>query len=135
MAAVDAMLSHLLGHRDIVLASRNVYGGTYQLMHDWFAKKSNLDVSVNFFDGYSAEDFQRALDKVTAANKDRLAEGRHIYVYIESPCNPHGYVLDVPAIAKLAHSKGLTVICDSTVGTPFLHRPLQRADAMDARTS
>ncbi|MDX2016452.1 MAG: aminotransferase class I/II-fold pyridoxal phosphate-dependent enzyme [Planctomycetota bacterium] len=131
MAAVDAMLSHLLGHRDIVLASRNVYGGTYQLMHDWFAKKSNLDVSVNFFDGYSAEDFQRALDKVTAANKDRLAEGRHIYVYIESPCNPHGYVLDVPAIAKLAHGKGLTVICDSTVGTPFLHRPLQRADAME----
>ena len=42
MAAVDAVLSHLVGYRDVVLASRNVYGGTYQLMHDWYGKKSNL---------------------------------------------------------------------------------------------
>jgi O-acetylhomoserine/O-acetylserine sulfhydrylase-like pyridoxal-dependent enzyme len=131
MAAVDAMLSHLVGHRDIVLASRNVYGGTYQLMHDWYAKKSNLDVSVNFFDGYEVKDFLAALDKVTAANADRLREGRQVYVYIESPCNPHGYVLDVPAICKAAHQRGLTVICDSTVGTPFLHRPLQRKDILE----
>lgn len=131
MAAVDAILSHLVGHRDIVLASRNVYGGTYQLMHDWYAKKSNLDVSVNFFDGYEVKDFLAALDKVTAANADRLREGRQVYVYIESPCNPHGYVLDVPAICKAAHQRGLTVICDSTVGTPFLHRPLQRKDILE----
>jgi O-acetylhomoserine/O-acetylserine sulfhydrylase-like pyridoxal-dependent enzyme len=128
MAAVDAMLSHLVGYRDIVLASRNVYGGTYQLMHDWFGKTSNLDVSVNFFDGCTAHDFLRALDLVKQKNRDRLEDGRQIYVYVESPCNPHGYVLDVPAICKAAHERGLTVICDSTVGTPFLHRPLQRQD-------
>ena len=131
MAAVDATLSHLVGHRDIILASRNVYGGVYQLMHDWYAKKSNLDVSVNFFDGFTVEAFLAALEKVQRENKDRLEAGRHIYVYIESPCNPHGYVLDVPGICKEAHKRGLNVICDSTVGTPFLHRPLQKKDPME----
>ncbi len=131
MAAVDAILSHLVGYQDIILASRNVYGGTYQLMHDWYGKKSNLDVCVNFFDGYTGADFVKALDAVQAKNADRLAAGRHVYVYIESPCNPHGYAMDVPEICKEAHKRGLTVICDSTVGTPFLHRPLQRADMLE----
>ncbi len=131
MAAVDAILSHLVGYRDIILASRNVYGGVYQLMHDWYGKKSNLDVSVNFFDGYTAEDFVNALDKVQKDNADRLKDGRRIYVYLESPCNPHGYVLDVPAMCKEAHKRGLDVICDSTVGTPILHRPLQKKDILE----
>ena len=131
MAAVDGILSHLIGYQDIILTSRNVYGGTYQLMHDWYGKKSNLDVSVNFFDGYSVEAFEKALAKVEAENADRIKAGRHVYVYIESPCNPHGYVLDVPGICKSAHKRGLNVICDSTVGTPFLHRPLQKADLLE----
>ena len=45
-----------------------------------------------------------------------------------SPCNPHGYVLDVPAICRAAHASGLTVICDATVGTPFLQPVLRRDD-------
>jgi O-acetylhomoserine (thiol)-lyase len=131
MAGIDAILSHLLGYRDIVLSSRNVYGGTYQLMHDWLAKPSNLDISVNFFDGYETKDFIKALDKVKKENADRIKEGRHVYLYLESPCNPHGYCLDVPAICKEAHKRGMTVLCDSTVGTPFLHRPLRRKDPME----
>lgn len=131
MAAIDAILSHLVGYRDIILASRNVYGGTYQLMHDWLAKPSNLDISVNFFDGYEVKDFIKALEKVQKENADRIKEGRQVYVYIESPCNPHGYCLDVPAICKEAHKRGLTVLCDSTVGTPFLHRPLRKKDPME----
>lgn len=131
MAAVDGVLSHLLGYQDIVLTSRNVYGGTYQLLHDWFAKPSNLDIGVHFFDGFTAEAFGAALDAVSERYKDRLDAGRQIYVFLESPCNPHGYVLDVPAICKMAHERRLTVICDSTVGTPFLHRPLRRRDPME----
>lgn len=131
MAAVDAILSHLVGYQDVILASRNVYGGVYQLMKDWFGKKSNLDVAVQFFDGYTAADFVKAFDAVKAKHADRLAQGRHVYVYLESPCNPHGYVLDVPAICAEAHQRGLTVICDSTVGTPFLHRPLQRTAELE----
>ncbi len=128
MAAIDGALSHLVGYEDVVLASRNVYGGTYQLLHDWYAKKSNLDVGVEFFDGATAEDFHRALTATKKKYAARLARGREIYVLLESPCNPHGVFLDVPAICRAAHTEKLTVMLDATVGTPFLVRPLQRAD-------
>lgn len=128
MSAIDGVLSHVVGYRDIVLASRNVYGGTYQLLHDWFAKPSNLDVAVSFFDGCDAADFETALAQVRAAHADRLADGRRIYVFLESPCNPHGTFLDVPAICAAAHAAGLTVLLDSTVATPFLARPLRHPD-------
>jgi O-acetylhomoserine (thiol)-lyase len=49
-------------------------------------------------------------------------------VYMESPCNPHGYVLDVAGISKESHKYGHTVMLDSTLATPILHQPLQRAD-------
>jgi O-acetylhomoserine/O-acetylserine sulfhydrylase-like pyridoxal-dependent enzyme len=126
MAAIDGTLSHLVGYQDIILSSRNIYGGAFQLLHDWFRKPSNLDVAVHFFDGCEAADFRAALAKVKEQRRDRLAAGKQIYVYIESPCNPHGYVLDVPAICQVAHDEGLTVILDSTVATPFLCQPLQR---------
>src|SRR5439155_26426538 len=58
----------------------------------------------------------------------RLAAGRRAYVYLESPCNPHGDILDVPGICREAHRLVLRVILDATVGTPFLVRPLQRDD-------
>jgi cystathionine beta-lyase/cystathionine gamma-synthase len=128
MAAIDGILSHLLGHRDIVVANRNVYGGTYQLLHDWYGKGSNLDVAVEWFDGFEAADFLEALNRATAAHEGRLTEGRQIYVYVESPCNPHGYVLDVPSICSEAHARGLTVIVDSTIATPILQRLLQHSD-------
>ena len=128
MAAIDTTLAHLLGSRDIVLSSRNVYGGTYQLLHDWYGKKANLDVAVEWFDGEDVAAFATRLEAVTARHADRLREGRNIFVYLESPCNPHGSVLDVPGICRLAHQRGLTVICDATIGTPFLQPTLRRAD-------
>ena len=131
MAAIDATLANLVGYEDVVLASRNVYGGTYQLLHDWYAKKSNLAVAVEWFDGFTVEDFGRALEDVRVRHRDRLARGRRIYVFLESPCNPHGYVLDVPAICRAAHVLGLTVICDATVGTPILQPVLRREDAIE----
>jgi O-acetylhomoserine (thiol)-lyase len=132
MAAIDNTLSHLLGYQDIVLSSRNIYGGAYQLLHDWYGKRSNLDVKVTWFDGYTSDDFAKALAKVRKDNGDRIAAGKQVYVYLESPCNPHGHVLDVAGICRLAHGSGITVICDSTVGTPFLH-PVLRRDSPEER--
>ena len=126
MAAIDATLSHLVGYQDIILSSRNIYGGAFQLLHDWFRKPSNLDVAVCLFDGCAEADFRRALERTRADQRARLEAGRHIYVYLESPCNPHGYVLDVPAICRAAHEEGLTVLLDSTIATPFLSHPLRR---------
>jgi O-acetylhomoserine/O-acetylserine sulfhydrylase-like pyridoxal-dependent enzyme len=128
MGAIDGILSHLVGYQDVILSSRNIYGGAYQLIHDWFGKRSNLDVGVVFFDGDTADDFKKALAATRKKYADRLKAGRRIYIYLESPCNPHGVFLDVPAICRAAHAENLSVIVDSTVGTPFLVRPLQHPD-------
>ncbi len=128
MAAIDSTLAHLLGRDDVLIASRNIYGGAHQLIHDWFAKPGNLEIAVETFSGYNQADFQRCWEDVQQRYADRLQGGRRAYVYLESPCNPHGYVLDVPGICRMAHEAGLRVILDATVGTPFLTRPLQRED-------
>ncbi len=131
MSAIDATLSHVLGHEDILIASQNIYGGAHQLIHDWFAKPSNLNIAVKQFAGEESSAFVEALAKVKVDYADRLAVGKQIYLYIESPCNPHGYVLDVPELCRLAHESGVRVILDATVGTPFLVQPLQRQDPVE----
>ena len=131
MAAIDSTLANLVGYQDIVLSSRNVYGGTYQLLHDWYGKQSNLDVTVCWFDGFTVEAFGAALEATKRDCAALLAQGRHIYVFLESPCNPHGHVLDVPGICRVAHESGITVICDSTVGTPVLQPVLRHPDPMN----
>ncbi len=126
MAAIDATLSHLLGRDDVLITSRNICGGAHQLIHDWYAKESNLAIAVETFDGYHCDDFQRCLEECREKYAERLDAGRQIYLYLESPCNPHGYVLDVPTICRAAHESDVRVMLDGTVATPFLNRPLTR---------
>lgn len=128
MAAIDAVLAHLLGHGDVLLVSRNIYGGAHQLIHDWYGKSANLDIAVESFAGYDADAFDQCWQQVRQRHADRFARSLNAYLYLESPCNPHGYVLDLPAICRRAHEAGLRVILDATVGTPFLVKPLQRDD-------
>lgn len=134
MAAIDAALAHVLGQGDVLITSRHIYGGAHQLIHDWYAKPANLGVAVETFDGETAEAFAGALDRIARKHADRLSQKasdgtpREAYVYLESPCNPHGYVLDVPGICRHAHDRGLRVLLDATIATPFLARPLQRSD-------
>lgn len=128
MAAIDGVLAHVLGRDDVLITSRHIYGGAHQLIHDWYAKSSNLDIGVVSFDGYGVDEFLAGYDRAKSQYADRFAAGRKAYVYLESPCNPHGYVLDVPGICRAAHERGLRVLLDATVGTPFLFRPLQRAE-------
>lgn len=131
MAAIDGVLAHVLGRDDVLITSRNIYGGAHQLIHDWYAKSGNLAVAVETFDGEDAASFLECCEHVARKHADRLANQRHVYVYLESPCNPHGYVLDVPGICRAAHERGMRVVLDATVGTPFLVKPLQRADAAE----
>ena len=127
MAAIDAMLSNVLGHGDVLIVSRNVYGGVYQLLHDYFARKNRMDIQIEWFDGYDAETFETFMKEVKLKHAQRL-QGHDLHVYIESPCNPHGYVLDVAGICKIAHQDNHVVMLDSTLATPVLHQPLQRSD-------
>lgn len=133
MAAIDAVLSHVLGRDDVLITSRNIYGGAHQLINDWFAKPSNLDIGVVTFDGYGADDFLAALRRAQEKYADRFSVGRKAYLYLESPCNPHGYVLDLPTICAAAHRAGLRVVLDATVGTPFLVQPLQHGSCGTSR--
>jgi O-acetylhomoserine/O-acetylserine sulfhydrylase-like pyridoxal-dependent enzyme len=128
MAAIDALLSNILSHGDVLIVSRNVYGGVYQLLHDYFARENRLDVQLEWFDGYTAQEFSHFLQHTKAKHTDRLETGKALHVYMESPCNPHGYVLDVAGISKIAHASGHVVMLDATLATPILHQPLQRID-------
>lgn len=128
MAAIDTLLGHLLGQGDIVLVSRNVYGGTWQLLHDFYGDTRRLGAHIEWFDAYEQKDFVAAADGIRSKYQQEIEDGAQVFVYIESPCNPHGFVLDVPAMSRESHERGWTVIHDSTVATPFLDKPLQRED-------
>lgn len=128
MAAIDDLLAHLLRREDIVITSRNIYGGTHQLLHDFYAREEKFGAKLEWFDGYTAEEFVPFLKETQRKHQQALELGRKILIFIESPCNPHGYVLDVPGISRVAHQHGHTVILDATIATPFLYKPLQRPE-------
>ncbi len=126
MAAIDAILSNQLKRNDVLIVSRNIYGGSHQLLHDYFARENRLNIQLEWFDGYSGEAFEDFLKKATQRHQSQLDAGSKLHVYLESPCNPHGYMLDVPAICDIAHQYHHTVMLDSTLATPILNKPLQR---------
>ncbi|WP_062268533.1 trans-sulfuration enzyme family protein [Endozoicomonas arenosclerae] len=128
MAAIDALLANQLRHGDILLSSRNVYGGTFQLMQDFYARPDRMAVKLEWFDGFCGEAFSEKLKQVEKKYQQALTEGKKILVYLESPCNPHGNVIDVANICQQSHEKGYLVALDSTLATPFLHRPLRNKD-------
>ena len=79
----------------------------HQLIHDWYAKPGNLAIAVETFDGCEAGDF---LACWRAGPKRRMPIGWPPDAGRMStwnrPCNPHGYVLDVPGICRAAHGRG-----------------------------
>ncbi len=127
MAAIDGVLSNILRHGDVLIVSRNVYGGVHQLLVDYFAQKERMDIQLEWFDGYTGEEFEAFFNQVGKRHASRLVNHK-LHIYIESPCNPHGFVLDVPKICKIAHEHECDVVLDSTLATPFLNKPLQRED-------
>src|SRR5438094_4547090 len=79
MAAIDAALSHLLGRDDILITSRNIYGGAYQLIHDWFAKPANLEIAVETFDGCDERGFLECWNRAKTKHASRLGAGHKAY--------------------------------------------------------
>jgi O-acetylhomoserine (thiol)-lyase len=95
---------------DHIVSSASLYGGTYNLFHYTLPK---LGISVDFVDPADPENFRRALTPRT-----RL-------VYAEIMGNPKNDVLDVEAVAGVAHGAGLPLVIDNTVATPYLCRPIE----------
>jgi cystathionine gamma-lyase len=108
LAATDAVL-HLLSAGDHVLASDDVYGGTFRLMDKVFRRHG---ISFDAVDMTDPGNVARALRPTT-----RL-------VWIESPTNPMLKLADLAGIAEIARAHGARTVVDNTFATPCFQRPL-----------
>ena len=110
MAAIDTILK-LLDPGDHVLASNDVYGGTFRLFDKQY-RKYGMDFSyVELTD----------LDAVKAGLNEHTR-----FVWIETPTNPRLKVVDIAAVTEIAHAHNpaIRVVVDNTFATPYLHQPL-----------
>jgi O-acetylhomoserine (thiol)-lyase len=100
----------MLSPGDEFVASRNLYGGSLTQFGLSFKK---LGWTCHFVDPTDPENFRRAMtDKCKA-------------IFIESLANPGGVVVDIEAVAKVAHDFGVPLVVDNTLATPYLCRPFE----------
>ncbi len=93
---------------DEVISSAALYGGTYTLFNSSLRR---LGIDVKFVDANDPENFRKAITPKTKA------------IYAETLGNPKLDVLDIEAVATIAHEAGVPLIIDNTVATPYLCRP------------
>ena len=110
MAATSTLLE-LLDSGDHVIAMDDIYGGTYRLFERVRRRSANLDFS--FVDLTDLAAFEAAIQPGTKL------------VWIETPTNPMLKIVDIQAVAAIAHKHGLRVVVDNTFASPILQRPLQ----------
>jgi cystathionine gamma-lyase len=108
--AAAATLMHMLDSGAHVVCADDVYGGTYRLFDKVFERSG---ISFSFVDLTEPSALRNAIRPETKA------------VWLETPTNPLLKVIDLAAIAEVAHERGLVVICDNTFMTPVLQRPLE----------
>lgn len=109
MAAQFITMMTLLEPGDEVVASAHLYGGTVTQFTHTFKK---LSVKVHFVDPTNLDNWAAAITPKTRA------------LYGETIGNPKGSILDLSALADLAHSKRIPLIIDNTFATPYLCRPM-----------
>jgi len=108
-AAQFLVFATLMEQGDEFLASRNLYGGSLTQFGQSFKK---LGWTCHFVDPADPENFRRALTPRCKA------------IFVESLANPGGVIVDLEAVAKIAHEAGRPLIVDNTLATPFLCRPI-----------
>jgi O-acetylhomoserine (thiol)-lyase len=110
-AAQHLTLFSLLEAGDEFVSSRSLYGGSYQQFDVSFRR---VGLNARFVDGGDLDQWQAAVTPKTKA------------FYAEMIGNPRGDVIDVEALAALAHQNGVPLIVDNTFASPYLCRPLER---------
>ncbi|SHJ81373.1 O-acetylhomoserine aminocarboxypropyltransferase/cysteine synthase family protein [Hespellia stercorisuis] len=108
-AAVTYTIENLAQSGDHIVAAKNIYGGTYNLLAHTLPQ---YGVSTSFVEP-NAEAFEAAVQENTKA------------LYIETLGNPNSDVVDIEAIAKVAHAHKIPLVVDSTFATPYLVRPIE----------
>jgi len=109
-SAIYVSIFNICGAGGHIVSSNSLYGGTVTLFSQTFRK---LGIEVTFVDPKKPDNFAKAIRPNT-----RL-------VYIETIGNPKNDILQYDKIAQVAHKHGLPVICDNTVATPILFRPIE----------
>jgi len=109
-AALHLALATLAGAGDHVVASRNLYGGSHNLLKLTLPR---FGITTTFVDPRDPAAFEAAIRPETKA------------VFAETLGNPGLEVLDVAAVAEVAHDNGLPLVVDSTFATPYLLQPIE----------
>ncbi len=109
-SAIYVSIFNICGAGGHIVSSSSLYGGTITLFSQTFRK---LGIEVTFVDPKKPENFEKAIKDNT-----RL-------IYIETIGNPKNDILQYDKIADIAHKNGMPVICDNTVATPILFRPIE----------
>jgi O-acetylhomoserine (thiol)-lyase len=109
-AAQFLIFATMMEPGDEFLASRNLYGGSLTQFGLSFKK---LGWTCHFVDPIDPENFRRALTPRCKA------------IFLESLANPGGIIVDLEAVAKVAHDAGIPLIVDNTLATPYLCRPFE----------
>lgn len=110
MAAIHAALVSLLSAGDHVVATRAIYGGTYQLLSRVLAR---LGVTTTFVDATDAAAVEEAIGPRTRV------------LHLETITNPTMAVADLADLVERAHRRGVVVIVDNTFASPYLCRPFE----------
>lgn len=109
-AAISYVFSALAKSGEHIVASKTIYGGTYNLLAHTLPLTSQITTT---FVEPEPEAFEAAIQENTKA------------VFVETLGNPNSNVIDIEAVAAVAHRHGIPLVIDSTFATPFLIRPIE----------
>ena len=109
-AALSYTFQNLAQNGDHIVAANNIYGGTYNYLEHTFPE---YGVKTTFVDPSDLKSIEDAIQENTKA------------VFIETLGNPNSDVVDIEAIAKIAHENKIPLVIDNTFGTPYLIRPIE----------
>lgn len=109
-AAVTYAIQNIARAGDHIVSAKTIYGGTYNLFANTL---SDFGIETTFIDSDDIINFKKAISPNTKA------------IFIETLGNPNSSIIDVDAVAKIAHDNGIPLIVDNTFATPYLFRPIE----------
>ncbi len=109
-AAITYSILNIARAGDHIVASKNIYGGTYDLLQHTLVP---YGITTTFVDGSELSNYSKAIRPETKA------------IFVESFGNPNSNITDIAAVAAIAHEAGIPLIVDNTFATPYLLRPIE----------
>jgi len=110
-AAINYVIQALAKSGEHIVASKTIYGGTYNLLSNTLPLTSGI--STSFVNPDDENAFEEAIKPDTKA------------IFIETLGNPNSNIIDIESVANIAHSHGIPLVVDSTFATPYLVRPIE----------